>query len=294
MTSFDQYISGLVEQVAPSNIKRDIEHLSSYLTRFTLSNKIVPVSQWIHKQFTTRGYSDVEYQDFVFCNTLQKNIVCTKTGKGQSNKIIILCAHYDTIARSTIGWNWKKCPAPGANDNASGVAAMLEIARILMNVEMDYTIRFIAFTGEEQNLMGSRAYAEYARTNNMDIILVLNLDEIGYPDVKSNWNINIGVDQVNRTHTKKATAHKFALLMAKVAADNTSLNSRRIGLWASDHTPFSSRGYAVIGITQAGKYPHSHKITDTVNYIDVDYIVEVTKMTLATLIHIAGCKGRQK
>ena len=282
-----QFINDMVGQVSLLNIKNNIQHLTSYSTRFTFSDEAVLAGQWIHEQFVTMGYSDVTYQDFTLCDSLQKNIICSKEGKGQPGTNLILCAHYDSIAKSTIGWDWQKCPAPGANDNASGVAAMLDIARIMESVDMDYTIRFIAFTGEEQNLWGSRAYAECALTNRMDIALVINLDEIGYPDVKPFWKIIIGEDQGNHTSYKNADSHKFALVMKQAAASYTSLACTIQDIWFSDHMPFNSAGYPVIGVCQAGKYPYSHEVTDTYSNIDLDYVVEVTRMTLAAIMCIA-------
>ncbi len=281
-------ISDIIGQVSLLNIKTTIQHLAGYTTRFTFSEEAVMAGQWIHEQFVAMGYSDVAYQDFILCDSLQKNIVCSKDGKGQSDKNLILCAHYDSTAKSTIGWDWQTCPAPGANDNASGVAAMLELARILESVDMNYTIRFIAFTGEEQNLWGSRAYAEYAFTNRMNIVLVINLDEIGYPDAKPVWKIRIGEDQGNHTTYKNADSHKFTNVMKQAAGDYTSLACTIKDIWFSDHMPFNSAGYAVIGVCQAGKYPYSHEVTDTYANIDIDYVVEVTRMTLATILLVAG------
>jgi hypothetical protein len=286
--AFGQYITDLVEQISLFDIKGTIQHLTGYSTRFTFSVKAAEARQWIHEQFITMGYSDVVYQDFILCDSLQKNIVCSKEGRGKSDKILILCAHYDSIAKSTTGWNWQTCPAPGANDNASGVAAMLEIARILKNIDMNYTIRFIAFTGEEQNLWGSRAYADYALTNKMDIVLVINLDEIGDPDVKPGWKIIIGEARGNHMSPKNAESNKFAQVMKRAAADYTSLTGTIQDIWISDHMPFNSAGYAVIGVCQAGKYPHSHKVTDIFANIDIDYVVEATRMTLATILLVAG------
>lgn len=288
LTPFNEYVSDLVNQVSLHNIKNIIKHLSSYSTRFTYSSNIILARKWIYKQFVTMGYSNVMYQDFILCDSLQKNIICSKAGSGELNKILILCAHYDSTGRSTSKWNWEKSPAPGANDNASGIASMLEIARILKNVGMNYTVRFIAFTGEEQNLWGSRAYAKYAKSNKMNIILVINLDEIGYPEVKPAWKINIGKDQDNHTSPKNANSYNFSQVMAQAAATYTSLDVRYVDVWASDHKPFHSAGYSVVGVCQDGKYPHSHKVTDTYAHIDMDYIVEVTKMTLATIMYVAG------
>ncbi len=278
----DKYISGIVEQVSLHTIKGIIQHLAGYSTRFTFSDKTVYVREWIFRQFVTMGYTDIDYQDFSLCDSIQKNVICSKAG--QSKRVLILCAHYDSTARSTVGWDWQRCPAPGANDNASGMAAMLEIARILKNIDLNYTVRFIAFAGEEQNLSGSRAYAEYALDNAMDISLVINLDEIGYPDTE--WNIVIGEDQGNHTPAKNAASHEFAKVMAKAAMDYTGLTGKYADIWASDHMPFNSGGYAVIGVCEAGRYRHSHEVTDTLDKIEIDYVGEVTRMVLATILHI--------
>lgn len=283
-------ISSIVKEVSLIDIKSNIQHLTGFSTRFTFSDKAALAREWIYGQFSIMGYSDVEYHDFILCDSIQKNIVCTKHGKGEPDKILILCAHYDSIAKSTVNWDWQTCPAPGANDNASGVAAMIEIARLINNVDMDYTIRFIAFTGEEQNLWGSRAYADHALSSNMNIILLINLDEIGYSDVMSNWKVIIGEDQGNHIFPKNIDSHKFAEVMKRAASDYTNLTGKLSDLWHSDHMPFLSAGYAVVGVCQADRSPHTHKITDTYDNIDINYVVEVTRMTVASIMQVAGIK----
>lgn len=286
-TSYSQHISSFVKEVSLSNIIKNIQLLSGFPSRFTFSSDIVQARQWIYEQFVNIGYANVEYQDFILCDSLQKNIICSKKGIGDPDRVIILCAHYDSTGRSTIGWNWEKCPAPGANDNASGIAALIEIARILKNIDLNYTVRLIAFTGEEQNLMGSRAYAKYALSNKMEIVLVINLDEIGYPDARHVWDVEIEEEQVNDTRDKNGVLDNFSQVMVQSASVYTSLNTKFVELGASDHKPFHSLGYPVLGVRQAGKYPHSHKITDIHTHVDMEYIVEVTRMTLVTIMHVA-------
>jgi hypothetical protein len=287
-TSVGQYISNMVAMVSTSRIEVTIQHLASYSTRYTFSSNIVLVREWIYKQFVDLGYSDVLYYEYDLDGSSQKNIVCIKPGKGQSNAIIILCAHYDSIALKTPGWNWQTDPAPGANDNATGIAAILEIARILKDIETYYTICFIAFSGEEQGLKGSTAYAQYAQTNGMKILLLINLDEIGYPDVKPAWNIIVEEDQGNHTSTNDAASHECALAMAQAAADFTSLASKYTNIWASDYMPFEWRGYVVVGAYQSGNDPYYHTIADIPSHVDMEYVAEVTKMILATTIKLAG------
>ena len=86
------------------------------------------------------------------------------------------------------------------------------------------------------------------KSNKMNITSVINLDEIGYPDVKPVWKINIGNDKDDHTSPKNANSYHLSQFMAQAAATFTSLTVRYVDLWASDHKPFHSAGYSVVGV----------------------------------------------
>ncbi len=135
---------------------------------------------------------------------VMRNVVATLPGKGPNrNKIYLMTGHYDSIASQSPGWDtgWRTLPAPGASDNASGIAEMLETARILSQQDFDFTIRFIAFSGEELFLFGSKHYAELVQERGDEIAGVLNLDLLGHDedgildihvlgDEQSQWLVN--------------------------------------------------------------------------------------------------------
>ena len=128
---------------------------------------------------------------------VMRNVVATLPGKGPNkNRIYLMVGHYDSIASKTPGWEggWRRMAAPGASDNASGIAEILETARILSQQDFDFTIRFIAFSGEELFLFGSKHYTQLIQERGDDIAGVLNFDLLGH-DPDGNLDIHVLGDE---------------------------------------------------------------------------------------------------
>jgi acetylornithine deacetylase/succinyl-diaminopimelate desuccinylase-like protein len=148
----DQFIESHVGLVSKSNIERWINGLTSFHNRHSKSIYNHQVANWLKKELEISGYKDKEKdkdkKDGIYFHKFRENgfelksVICNK--RGETNKIILICGHYDNIlgdnAEDTVS------RAPGANDNASGVAAILEIARILFSVDIKYSIRFVLFS----------------------------------------------------------------------------------------------------------------------------------------------------
>ena len=124
----DKYVATLVELVSMARLRSSVEALASFPTRHTFSAHIAPAADWIVGQFTTAGYANVVKLPWTRSGQSGENIVCTKPGATNSGRVAIVCAHYDSRMESLADATSR---APGADDNASGVAAVLEIARIL-------------------------------------------------------------------------------------------------------------------------------------------------------------------
>ncbi len=166
----DLLLRRIAENISEENIERTIRTLQGFGTRNTLSEKnseafgIGAAKKWIFNEFSRIERLKVFYDSYylpkqgrrIAKDTELHNIIAVKEGKSEKERIIILNAHYDSISVSKDGrfhyedWN---IPAPGANDDASGVAAIIEIARVLSNFETEASIHFIAFAGEEQGLV---------------------------------------------------------------------------------------------------------------------------------------------
>ena len=192
----NQQIARLVQEIDARNIERSIHKLVSFGTRNTLSAQDDPnrgigaARDWLFSEFSkaaesSGGRMTVEKRTFeqpkaarVPQPTMLTNIVATLKGTQAelSSRVYVVSGHYDSMCSSPTD---AKCDAPGANDDASGTAAVLEMARVMAKYQFDATIIFMTVPGEEQGLLGSTYFAEQAKKNNMDIEAMFTNDIIG-------------------------------------------------------------------------------------------------------------------
>ena len=153
-------------------------------TRYAFRSEILESTGYIRARMEEYlGADRVHTQLFEVAGTEMFNVVGLLPGAGEAGGYYVVCAHYDAIGtRSRGGWNADTDPAPGADDNGTGVALVLESARVLARLELPWSVRFIAFSGEEIGLWGSRAFAEQAMARDDRILGVLNFDMVGFND----------------------------------------------------------------------------------------------------------------
>ncbi|HSW68066.1 MAG TPA: M20/M25/M40 family metallo-hydrolase, partial [Bacteroidales bacterium] len=176
----DSTIAHYVSLINADSIQAYMQALENFETRFCLADNRREVAEWIMNKFISFGYTNVVLDSFPFNRvwngqlheTWQHNVVCTKPGYKNPFKVYIMGAHHDAIVQS--GGD-PMFIAPGADDNASGVAATLEVARIMKseNYQPDHTIKFITFAAEELGLHGAWHYANNAAASGMDIELMI-------------------------------------------------------------------------------------------------------------------------
>src|SRR3989440_2636244 len=189
-------IPRIVSEISARNIEATIRKLVSFGTRNTLSEQNNPnrgigaARDWLFSEFQkaaaqSGGRMTVERQTFeqpkaarVPEPTMLTNIVATLKGTQleSANRVYVVSGHYDSMCTSPTDAKWD---APGANDDASGTAAVLEMARVMSKYKFDATIVFMTVAGEEQGLLGSTYFAEPAKKNNMDIEGMFTNDIIG-------------------------------------------------------------------------------------------------------------------
>ncbi|GEM_PF-2248221 len=192
----------------------------------------------------------------------------------------LVCGHYDCIMEHSADATAR---APGADDNAAGIAVILEIARILNQVELRDDVQFLAFSGEEQGFWGSTAYAQYVHDNNIDVHRLINLDQVGYPMV--NGGVVIEYDIGNQVAANDSPSKQFAGVMAQMAADYCTTPVMFGPIYGSDYMPFEARGYVVIGVYEGEGNPHYHDASDTPSTVNFACVADVARMTLATVLH---------
>tara|TARA_R110002033_G_scaffold41716_9_gene82566 strand:- start:4202 stop:5548 length:1347 start_codon:yes stop_codon:yes gene_type:complete len=208
-TQTDQKIYDIVDAISEENLRNDVKKLADFGTRHTLSDTISATRgigaalRWIKSEFDNiskdcNNCLNVFYQNnFVEKGTNQRivkdvnvvNVVAIQKGTKYPNRFIIMSGDIDSRVTDP---NDFTSDAPGANDNATGMAGAMEAARVLSQYKFENSIIYVGLSGEEQGLFGGQGLAKYAKEQNWDIIGVLNNDMIG--------NIS-GVDGVidNRT-----------------------------------------------------------------------------------------------
>ena len=318
----DRFIESYVGLVSKSNIERWINSLTSFHNRHSKSIYNHQVPNWLKKELEISGYKDKEKdkdkKDGVYFHKFRengfelKNVICNK--RGETNKINLICGHYDTILGDNVEDTISR--ASGANDNASGVAAILEIARILFSVDLKYSIRFVLFSGEEQGLIGFGHYVVAITRKKEDLSLIINLDMIGVPDYRANKKkikkenkgsqrdfplirktIQIDVDKefqnqpsCNEIKENDEESDKYGTIMEQMAKNYTDVQGKKGSVYSSDYCPFEARGYVVIGAydrTAKEDNPHYHSCSDIPTNLDMDFLISVTKMVIATILQVA-------
>ncbi|MFN8588989.1 MAG: M20/M25/M40 family metallo-hydrolase [Candidatus Eisenbacteria bacterium] len=285
VTDFAPAIQALVNQVDGTRFMDWIRDMANgrstlvggvpvtFTTRSTPTTLCDQAEQWAFERLQALGYTDVQYDPYTFSSTSARNVVATLPGVTAPNKIVVLGAHLDSTSPNSTTL------APGANDNASGVAGLLEIARILRTQSFDYTIKFVVFTGEEQGLYGSEHYAAAAAARGDSIVGAVIFDMIGWHNVQ------------NKIDVEGETAYLPLMnVMIDACARYTSITTNTvIGSWGSDHVPFQNHGYsAFLAIeNEYPSYPCYHKTCDSVAWNQPVFGSEVIKAGLATVAQVA-------
>ena len=284
----DQGIVPIVDQVSLDNIKIKLNYLSQFHNRHSKSTHINKAADWLINEFKNIGYHDVYFDNYKAyidnCSYNLKNVICTK--EGNDNKYILICAHYDTILNINLKDAISR--APGANDNASGVSAILEIARILYNQpQMKYSIQFVLFSGEERGLLGSEHYAQYVKENGIQIFRLINLDMIGNPFLGSgivvvevdNYDDKDDKCRYNKVKQNDKDSIECGTLMAKMSMYTDLKPPLLKHIYGSDYEHFEAKGHVVIGAYDGSaedENPHYHSATDTPDLINWNYLTSVT------------------
>ena len=331
-------ISKMVSQVSPDSLRSYINTLVSFGTRHTMSSVtdknrgIGAAREWVVKKFKEFGTaSGGKLQAFVDTTTLQPDgrRINSPTNLGNAmailkgtdpadNRIYLISGHLDSRVTDVMN---KTSDAPGANDDASGVAAVMECARIMSKMEFPATIIFVAVSGEEQGLLGAGFLAEKAKKENWNIDAVLNNDIMGSnnsneTNIIDNTRLRVfseaySVQDTGRTAINirslglenDGKARQLARYVKEVGeryVDNLEVvmvyrNDRF--LRGGDHTPFVERKFAAVRLTEMNEnYNHQHQDVrvekgisygDLIEYMDFEYLRKNTAVNLACLANLA-------
>jgi hypothetical protein len=311
--------------------------LVGFGTRHTLSSQDDPqrgigaARDWIRGQFeqsaaTSSGRMTVELQSYVQqpasripTPTRITNVVATLHGTdpASADRVYVVSGHYDSRVTDVLD---ATSDAPGANDDASGVSAVIELARVMAPHPTEATIVFVAFAGEEQGLYGSTHFAELAQQNGWNIQGVLNMDIVGSPlggnGAREPRLIRLFSEGVPTSETPDQTARRQSIggendgisrqlaRYGKETGENSATNMRVKLVWrrdrflrGGDQIPFLERGWPAVRFTEPNEnFDHQHQdvrvengvqIGDLPEFVDFRYLGRVTRVVGSSLAALA-------
>lgn len=327
----DREIASMIREVDPARLERSVRTLAAFHTRNTLSAQDDPdrgigaARDWLYDEFQkiaqqAGGRMEVAKQSFVQPEspripepTTITNVVATLRGTQEESveRVYIISGHYDSRCGDATD---AECFAPGANDDASGVAAVLEAARVMAPHALDATVIFMAVAGEEQGLYGSTHSAEEASKQGMDIHGMFNNDVVGngsaYPRMVRAFSQGMPQEPSEEDRTRSAIGGENDSVSRQLAryidaAAHTYTPSFYVWmvyrtdrfLRGGDQMPFLERGYPAVRMTEPREeYEHQHQNVrvedgvqygDLVEFVDFDYLAEVTRVNVAALSSIS-------
>ncbi|ACU08828.1 leucine aminopeptidase-related protein [Flavobacteriaceae bacterium 3519-10] len=334
----DPEIEALVKKVNKDSLRAHVEKMVSFGTRHTMSSTtdanrgIGAARNWVLSKFkdyaqNSGGRMEVYLQNKDLqpdgrrvnnTTNLGNAVALLKGTDPNDNRIIIVSGHLDSRVSDVMN---AESDAPGANDDASGVAAVIEAARILSGAKLSASVLFVAVSGEEQGLLGAKMLADQAKAEHWNILVVLNNDMIG----------NNSFDAQNKNEKPKLRV--FSEGLPAFETEKSAVNLRNLGLEndgsarqlaryiketgenyvknidikliyrndrflrGGDHTPFVVNGFTAVRLTDYYEnYDHQHQdirtengkqYGDLIEFMDVDYLKTNTQVNVAVLANLA-------
>ncbi|MFH1843517.1 MAG: M28 family peptidase [bacterium] len=248
----DPVIDAIVGAISSSSIDGIVYRLQNFETRYSTHDSCLAAGEYLKAHFESSGIDSVYFHNW--SGTYHDNVVAVIPGASQPEKVVVVGGHYD----STTG---DPDVAPGADDNASGTACVLECARVLSPYQFDYTLKFVAFCGEEQGLLGSEAFASAAAAAGEDIVAAVAVDMIGYLAGGDVMDLDI-ID-----NTSSVWLRDLAFATASEYVPELPLVDGSLPFGASsDHASFWANGYhAILLFEDTGDYsPYIHSASDVI------------------------------
>jgi hypothetical protein len=215
-------------------------------------------------------------------------VIATLAGRDRPKRFVYVGAHYDSRAEDAEDG---AAEAPGADNNASGVAALVEMARVLSAEPWSAGIRFLAFAAKEPGMKGSAHHAEEANRADLPILAMINLDTLGAPagDVgPPQWSVAVlsadGEDEPSRRLARYASAiaERYAGVTTLLAPGD------EIDGQGSDHQPFEDEGFPAVWLTESlAPGAHLNTAGDTPERLDGEYLAGVTRLAVALVANLA-------
>jgi len=279
--TYNPLVQGIVDQVDPDSILSYVQRLQDFVTRYSTHDSCFAAADYIANKFNAYGCDSVYFQYHTGGHA--PNVIGVKRGTTYPDSIYsVVCGHFD--ATSYLAPDI----APGADDNASGTAGVIEAMRVMKDHQFEYSVRYIAFSGEEFGLYGSYYYASLANSQGDSILGVLNADMIAYVN-----SYPESVDVLAKISNPACEPFADFFIAAADSYTNLLTNKQMVNSAPySDHHPFWQNGYLALCNIEDNPpvNPYYHEPGDTIGsgYNDNGFCTEVIKAQVAALSLMAG------
>jgi len=275
-------------EINEENLKQHIYMLAGEIGERNIKRPegLINAAHYISRQWQAMGYP-IHTQGYYAHDIPCANLEITQRGIGNPDRVIVVAAHYDTIGG-----------CPGANDNGSGLAVMIEMARVVRALRLTSTVRFVALVNEEPPFfgtehMGSWIYAHHASKRGDDIQLAVILDTLGYYNHQPGSQLypplfgmaypdkgDFVAFVSNLRSSRKASRFASAFGQTKHLPYQKVIAPQIIpGMNWNAQTPFSLHGYRAVMVTDTGpyRYPFYHSAKDTPEKLDYSHLALITQ-----------------
>ena len=291
VTEVNSTILSLMETVEKNNISATVQHLQDYVRRAYDEPQAYQAQDWLFGEYKNMGLNVEilkftipwhEYYWFYSHSNSSGNVIAVQPGTLYPDEYIVIGAHYDSFNWDNVSYN-----SPGADDNGSGTAGLLEIARILSQYQFERSIVYCSFSAEEVGEFGSKTYAARCKQQNMNILGYFNIDAIGYLKPGTPMNISI-ISPSFSTPLADYTYNVFKTYFPEIQVTKYPNQNDR----DSDHTPFNQQGYYGVWTREdlININPYFHTVNDVIgtSFNNSELSKIITQMNIASIATLAG------
>jgi len=289
----DERTPSMMDVISIENLKAHVRNIHFDRNPYDRSLELEQAAQYIQREFVKVGL-EVKEDPFQWEGRTYKNIVAEKKGTTSPDKIFILGAHYDTVPGS-----------PGADDNSSAIAVLLEVARNIQKVSLGSTLKLVAFALEECGYAGSIHYAERAREGGEKILGMISLEMVGftgprqdyppYLDPKYYPNVGDFIVIIGNERSKElleTVRRSFKTCIPQLPSEFLLVPGNGEGLEEtrlSDHSPFWDQGFSALMVTDTAflRNPNYHLPSDTIETLDFEFMKKVAVGIYYSIVELA-------
>lgn len=269
------FYENIVDQCDSDTLYKNLQDFENFGIKSHGTPGLLSTFNWLLSKYQSYGYTDIKIDTFSMYGEECYNLIITKTGTKYPDKYLIIDSHYDTSG------------GPGSDDNGTGTTIILEIARLLKDIDTEYSVRFCAFSGEEYGMIGSYHYVENVVVpEDHDLKLVFNIDCVGGVNGEINNKVICERDEDPPTFNN-LDSELYTDTLCNLVSIYSNLSTHITHAWSTDYIPFMEVGYVITGLYEYNANYNCHGPYDIIANLDTAYFFEVARASIGASLYFA-------